>query len=147
MPLNHCATTGVSFSIISLLLWAKMKSSVYLTNVRLRRLSRLPLFPVALYHSFRSLPMAALTSASMPCSAILARRGDSTPPTKLQTFFFGIRISSVRIDPKHDIDLIPGYFYPLHQGPDEIPLARPVGCLQAAMDSGRKIFESANNQL
>jgi retron-type reverse transcriptase len=71
----------------------------------------------------------------------------STPPTKLQTFFFGIRISSVRIDPKHDIDLIPGYFHPLHQGPDEIPLARPVGCLQSAVDFGRKIVESANNQL
>jgi len=70
-----------------------------------------------------------------------------TPPTKLQTFFFGIRIASVRIDPKHDIDLIPGYFHPLHQGPDEIPLARPVGCLQSAVDFGRKIFESANNQL
>src|SRR5437879_2416047 len=47
--------------------------------------------------------------------------GVLTPPTKLQTFFFGIRIASVRIDPKHDIDLIPGYFHPLHQGPDEIP--------------------------
>src|SRR5262249_50394463 len=73
--------------------------------------------------------------------------GVLTPPTKLQTFFFGIRISSVRIDSKHDIDLIPGYFHPLHQGPDEIPLARPVGGLQAAVDFGRKIFESANNQL
>src|SRR5216684_2576512 len=73
--------------------------------------------------------------------------GIVTPPTKLQTFFFGIRIASVRIDPKHDIDLIPGYFHPLHQGPDEIPLARPVGCLQSAVDFGRKIFESANNQL
>src|SRR5438093_11562926 len=73
--------------------------------------------------------------------------GIRTPPTKLQTFFFGIRIASVRIDPKHDIDLIPGYFHPLHQGPDEIPLARPVGCLQSAVDFGRKIFESANNQL
>src|SRR2546426_9130596 len=114
MPLNHCATTGVSFSIISLLLWAKMKSSAYLTKVRLRRLSRLPLFPVALYHSSRSLPMAALTSASMPCSAILARRGDLTPPTKLQTFFFGVRIARVRIDPKYDVDLIASHFYPLH---------------------------------
>jgi len=78
---------------------------------------------------------------------MLARTGELTPPTKLQTFFFGIRIASVRIDPKHDIDLIPGYFHPLHQGPDAIPLARPVGCLQSAVDFGRKIFESANNQL
>ena len=77
----------------------------------------------------------------------MATTGALTPPTKLQTFFFGVRIVRVRIDPKHDIDLIPGYFYPLHQGPDEIPLARPVGCLQSAVDFGRKIFESANNQL
>src|SRR5713101_8548011 len=73
--------------------------------------------------------------------------GVLTPPTKLPTFFFGVRIVRVRIDPKHDIDLIPGDFHPLHQGPDAIPLARPVGCLQSAVDFGRKIFESANNQL
>src|SRR5216683_7134267 len=84
---------------------------------------------------------------SSPSSAILARTGELTPPTKLPTFFFGVRIVRVRIDPKHDIDLIPGDFHPLHQGPDEIPLARPVGCLQSAVDFGRKIFESANNQL
>src|SRR5215467_9664427 len=138
MPLNHCATTGVSFSIISLLLWAKMKSSAYLTNVRLRRLSRLPLFPVALYHSFRSLPMAALTSASMPCSAILARRGDGSLPTKLPTFFFGIVITWIWVDPKHDIDLITRDFHPLDQCPDEMALARPIGRLQAIMECGRE---------
>src|SRR5712691_2183362 len=147
MPLNHCATTGVSFSIISLLWWAKMKSSAYLTHVRLRRLSRLPLFPVALYHSFRSLPMAALTSASMPCSAILARRGDITPPTKLQTFFFEVRIARVRIDSKDDIDLVLGYFDPLHEGPDEVPFVRPIRSLQAMVDVGRKVFQTANDQL
>ena len=37
-----------------------------------------------------------------------------TPPTKLQTFFFGVRIARVRIDPKYDVDLIPSHFYPLH---------------------------------
>ena len=68
-------------------------------------------------------------------------------PYKVANFFFEVRIVRVRIDPKHDIDLIPGYFHPLHQGPDAIPLARPVGCLQSAVDFGRKIFESANNQL
>src|SRR5439155_12333969 len=40
--------------------------------------------------------------------------GVSTPPTKLQTFFFGVRIARVRIDPKYDVDLIPSHFYPLH---------------------------------
>ena len=37
-----------------------------------------------------------------------------TPPTKLPTFFFGVRIARVRIDPKYDVDLIPSHFYPLH---------------------------------
>jgi RNA-directed DNA polymerase len=40
--------------------------------------------------------------------------GVLSPPTKLQTFFFGIRIASVGIDPKHDVDLIMGHFHPSH---------------------------------
>src|SRR2546427_4306056 len=40
--------------------------------------------------------------------------GILTPRTKLQTFFFGVRIARVRIDPKYDVDLIPSHFYPLH---------------------------------
>ena len=46
-----------------------------------------------------------------------------TPPTKLQTFFFGVRITRIRIDPKHDIDVIPGHFHPLDQGADEVAFA------------------------
>jgi hypothetical protein len=72
--------------------------------------------------------------------------GETTPPTKWQTFFFGTRISSVRIDPQHAIDLIPGDFHPLPQGPEESPLARPVGCLHSAVDCGRTSFEAANHQ-
>ena len=78
---------------------------------------------------------------------MFARRGDATPPTKLHTFFFGVRIARVRIDPKHDIDLIPGYFHPLHQGPDEIPFACPVGFLQAPVDFRGKVFLPSTNQL
>ena len=70
-----------------------------------------------------------------------------TPPTKLQTFFFGVRIARVRIDPKHDIDVIPGHFHPLDQRPDEVAFARPVGGLQAVVEFGRKVFQTSNNQL
>ncbi len=70
-----------------------------------------------------------------------------TPPTILQTFFFGVRIARVRIDPKHDIDVIPGHFHPLHEGTDEVPLTRPIGVLSSAVDLGSKIFETPNNQL
>ena len=58
---------------------------------------------------------------------MLANRGLITPPTKLQTFFFGVGIASVGIDPKHNIDLALCHFDPLDQRPEEIPLARPVG--------------------
>ena len=58
----------------------------------------------------------------------IGKDGLITPPTKLQTFFFGIRISRVRIDPKHDIDLILRHFHPLDQRTDQVPFARPVGC-------------------
>src|SRR6516165_7732785 len=57
--------------------------------------------------------------------------GIISPPTKLQTFFFGIVITWIWVDPKHDIDLIPSHFHPLHQRSDQVPFAGPVGFLQA----------------
>ena len=66
--------------------------------------------------------------------------GTVTPPTKLQPFFFGVRIVSVRIDPKHDVDLIPSHFHPFHQSTDQVPFACPVGFLQAIVDFGGKVF-------
>ena len=53
--------------------------------------------------------------------------GIITPLTKLPTFFFGVRIARVRIDPKHDIDVISGHLHSLDQRPDEVAFARPVG--------------------
>jgi hypothetical protein len=50
----------------------------------------------------------------------------SSPPTKWQTFFFRVGLPSVGIDPKHNIDRIPRHFPPLHQGPEQVPFARPV---------------------
>src|SRR6266436_4856481 len=66
--------------------------------------------------------------------------GIVTPPTKLQTFFFGIRIASVRIDPKHNIDLVPRYFHPLHQRTDQVPFTGPVSVLQAIVDFGGELL-------
>src|SRR5262249_51228187 len=70
-----------------------------------------------------------------------------SPPTKLQTFFFGIVITRIWVDPKHDIDLVTCDFDPLDQRPDEVALARPVGSLQAIVELRRKVFQPANNQL
>lgn len=70
-----------------------------------------------------------------------------TPPTKWQTFFFEVGIARVRIDAKDDIDLVLGYFDPLHEGPDEVPFVRPIRSLQAVVDFGRKVFQTANDQL
>ena len=44
--------------------------------------------------------------------------GILSPPTKLQTFFFGIVITRIWVDPKHNIDVIPSHLHPLHQGAD-----------------------------
>src|SRR6266853_506992 len=60
--------------------------------------------------------------------------GIVTPPTKLQTFFFGVSVFRVRIDPKHDIDLVLGHFHPLYEGTDEISFVRPIRGLQAVVD-------------
>ena len=72
--------------------------------------------------------------------------GIATPPTKLPTFFFGVRIARVWIDSKHDVDLIPSHFHPLHQSTDPVPFAGPMGCLQAIVDFGGQVFEASHNQ-
>src|SRR5215468_7721603 len=81
------------------------------------------------------------------CRNILHSNGLTTPPTKLQTFFFGIVITLIWVDPKHNIDVALSHFHPLDQCPDEVALARPVGRLQAIMEFGREVLETANNQL
>src|SRR5215470_19025873 len=86
-------------------------------------------------------------SSSSPCRAILASKGDASPPTKLQTFFFGIVITWIWVDPKHDIDFVTRDFHSLHQCPDEGAFARPVGGLQAVVEFGGKVLQPANNQL
>src|SRR5262244_664632 len=78
---------------------------------------------------------------------MLASRGLISPPTKLQTFFFGRVITRIWVDPKHDIDLITRDFHPLDQRPDEVAFARPVGGLQAGVEFGGKVLQTANNQL
>src|SRR2546422_5230343 len=92
-------------------------------------------------------PPAFFTTSSRPWSAILARSGESSPPTKLQTFFFGIVITRIRVDPKHDIDLVTRDFHPLDQRPDEVALARPVSRLQPVVEFGGKVLQPANNEL
>lgn len=77
----------------------------------------------------------------------MANTGESTPPTKWQTFFFGIAIARIRIDPKPDIDLVARDCHPLPQRLDEVPLARPVGGLQAVVECGGKVLQPTNNQL
>src|SRR5215470_11507152 len=73
--------------------------------------------------------------------------GVLSPPTKLQTFFFGIVITRIWVNPKHEIDLVTRDFHPLDQRPDEVPFARPIGGLQAVAEFGSKVLQPANNQL
>src|SRR5262249_13442605 len=73
--------------------------------------------------------------------------GIISPPTKLQTFCFGVRIARIWIDAKDDIDVISSHLHAFDQRPDEVALARPVGRLQAVMEFGCKIFETSDNEL
>src|SRR5262249_33189853 len=70
-----------------------------------------------------------------------------SPPTKLQTFFFGIVITRIWVDPKHDVHLVARDFHPLDQRPDEVALARPVSRLQPVVEFGGEVLQAANNQL
>ena len=81
------------------------------------------------------------------CTQNIPGKRDVSPPTKLQTFFFGIVITWIWGDPKHDIDFVTRDFHPLDQRPDEVALARPVGGLQAIAEFGGKILQTADDQL
>src|SRR5262249_47986404 len=83
----------------------------------------------------------------MPTQEGTPQGGVLSPPTKLQTFFFGIVITRIWVDSKYDIDLVTRDFHPLDQRPDEVALARPIGGLQAVVEFGRKVLQPANNQL
>src|SRR5262249_732816 len=83
----------------------------------------------------------------MPTQEGTPQGGSVSPPTKLQTFFFGIVITRIWVDPKHDVDLVTRDFYPLDQHPDEVALARPVRRLQPVVEFGSKVLQPANHQL
>jgi len=68
-------------------------------------------------------------------------------PLQSCKLFFGIVITRIWVDPKHDIDLVTCDFHPLDQRPDQVALARPVGSLQAIVEFRREVFQTANNQL
>src|SRR5713226_1134627 len=82
----------------------------------------------------------------MPTDGGTPQGGVSTPPIKLQTFFFGVGLSLIRIDPKDDIDLILSHFHPLDQGTNHLAFAEPVRVLQPRGKLGRKILQASNDQ-
>src|SRR5215471_9722093 len=98
------------------------------------------------HRSWRSVSLSSRMCLWTP-SHIYARKRLASPPTKLPTFFFGIVITRIWVDPKHDIDLVARHFPPLAQRPDKVALARPVSGLQAVMECGRTVCQTANNQL
>src|SRR5215831_3871248 len=133
--LRNASTSGLtSYSSSSLLLPVIMKSSAHLTmlTIPLRTLVRRK----RLWRHCWS-----------PSSVRFIRTGEISPPTKLQTFFFGIVITWIWVDPKHDIDLVTRDFHPLDQRSDEVALARPIGGLQTVVEFGGKVLQPANNQL
>jgi N-terminal domain of reverse transcriptase/Reverse transcriptase (RNA-dependent DNA polymerase) len=81
-----------------------------------------------------------------PTEAGTPQGGTLTPPTKLQTFFFGTGLSRIWIDAKNDIDAVRGHFHPLDQGPNHLALAEPVRVLQPRVELGCKVLQASNNQ-
>jgi Reverse transcriptase (RNA-dependent DNA polymerase) len=73
--------------------------------------------------------------------------GPLTPPTILQTFFFGAEISRTWLDPEDHRDSVMGHFHALHQGTDHLASAGPVRFLQTVLHLRGKVFESPDDQL
>jgi len=115
----HCSTPGLpSPSSRSVEVPGRMQSSASLTMGTVRR-SAVSAWGVG---------HCSVRLRSRPSSARLARTGETTPPTKVQTFFSRVRLLRVRVDPTDKIDRISTHFHSPHQGPDAVALARPV-CL------------------
>jgi len=72
--------------------------------------------------------------------------GETTPPTKLQTFFFRVGLPRIWIDAKDDIHLVRGHFHPLDQGTNHLAFAEPVRVLQARGNLGCKLLQASNDQ-
>jgi hypothetical protein len=77
---------------------------------------------------------------SISCRYMLANKGLTTPPTKLQTFFPRAGLCRMLVDPKHYIDLVLCHFDALHQGSNQLAFARPVRGRESVVDLGRKVL-------
>ena len=77
----------------------------------------------------------------------MERKGECTPPTKLQAFFFGIRFLEVRLDPKDDLDVVITNLHLLHQRPDNLALLAPLDVIETLVDFLPKRLEAPNDQV
>jgi hypothetical protein len=72
--------------------------------------------------------------------------GVITPPTKLQTFFFGAGLPRICIHSKDDIHTVRGHFHPFDQGTNHLAFAEPVRVLQPRINLGCKVLQASNDQ-
>src|SRR5215471_20568321 len=98
------------------------------------------------HRSWRSVSLSSRMCLWTP-SHIYARKRLASPPTKLPTFFFGIVLTRIWVDPKHNVHLVARDFHPLDQRPKEVPFAHPIGGLQSVVEFGGTVLQPANNQL
>ena len=77
---------------------------------------------------------------------MLDSTGLTTPPTKLQTFFFGTGLPRICIHSKDDIHAVRGHFHPLDQGTNHLAFAQPVRVLQPCINLGRKVLQASHDQ-
>ncbi len=52
----------------------------------------------------------------------------------MQAFFFRIALPEVRLDAKHDLDLVLANLHPLHQRADNLALLAPLDVIETVVD-------------
>src|SRR5215470_11807215 len=72
----------------------------------------------------------------MPTDEGTPQGGVLTPPTKLQTFFFGAGLPRICINSKDDIHAVRGHFHPFDQSTNHLAFAKPVRVLQPRINLG-----------
>ena len=73
--------------------------------------------------------------------------GVRTPPTILQTFLFGIRITRLLSDAEDHLDWIMVDFHPLDQRPEQLPWPGPSGVCQPCLPPGRNVLQAPDEHL
>ena len=85
-------------------------------------------------------------ASSIPWKAISANKGEITPPTILQTFFFRARGDREVVDPDDHVHLLVCHIHPFHQGANQRPLPVPIRFFSACMTLYSDVLQTPDDQ-